>query len=430
LEALVEWYRTGEDTARRAYDRAWVADRDSTVDTINGFIEVYMDPRGQKGTWEALVFYVNQHKTEAIRQIAANAQWFEDRMPWDPAYRRQDVRGVTARAIDVVIESGESGPITPIGINLPNDQTIREEHGSKSVTLSNVLEAYDKSLPKDYHREFSWSLDEALRAERWSSFANELSTNLHEVIGHGSGLVETRLDGAPQAYLREYYSALEETRADLVARYFIADGRMVELGLIPQEHFDEVVRAEYEAYARNALVQLRRVRDGHRLEEDHMRNRQAIVRWLMANSRAIEQRVKDGKTYFVATDVTAFRDGVGRLLGEVQRIKAQGDYDAARTLFETYGIDFPPDLRDEVVQRVETLGLPSYTGFVMPVLAPVLDEHGEVVDATISYPCDFAQQMLDYSRRYCLRPVPAVGPDQGLVGEQVGLLRHTGRTTV
>jgi dipeptidyl-peptidase-3 len=429
LEALIEWYRTGDDRQRQAYDKAWVADRDSTVDTINGFIEVYMDPRGHKGAWEALVFYVNPHKTEAIRRIAVNAQWFEDRMPWDPAYRRQEVQGVTARAIDVVVECGDSGPITPIGINLPNDQTIREEHGSKSVSLSNVLEAYDKALPKGYHREFSWSAEEALRAEQWSSFANELSTNLHEVIGHGSGLVEGRLEGAPQAYLREYYSALEETRADLVALYFIADRQMVGLNLIPEEHFDTVVRAEYEAYARNALVQLRRVREGHRLEEDHMRNRQAIVRWLMANSEAVEQRVRDGKTYFVATDPRAFRDGVGRLLHEVQRIKAQGDYDAARALFESYGINFPTELRDEVVQRVETLGLPSYTGFVMPVLTPVLDDAGTVVDVTIAHPCDFTRQMLRYSRRYCLRPVPSVGPDPQWAGrhERVDPMERTTR---
>lgn len=410
LEELIRWYRTGEDDARQAYDRAWVADQDSPVDTINGFIEVYMDARGHKGAFEALVFYVNKPKTASAQRIAAHAQWFEDRMPWDPAYRRSQVQGVTARAIDVVLEAGDSAPITPIGINLPNDQMIREQYGSKSVSLSNVLESYDKALPGGYRLEFSWTPEEAERAEQWSSFAGELSTNLHEIIGHGSGLVEERLEGSPQTYLREYYSALEETRADLVALYFIADPKMVELELIPAEHFDTVVLAEYEAYARNALVQLRRVREGNRIEEDHMRNRQAIVRWLMAHTRAIEERERDGKTYFVVVDPAAFREGVGRMLGEVQRIKAQGDYAAARQLFEAHGIYFPEWLRDQVVERVKAIGLPSYTGFVQPTVSPVRDASGEVVDATIAYPCDFTAQMLDYSTRYTLRPVPSVGP--------------------
>jgi dipeptidyl-peptidase-3 len=411
LDALIAWYRTGDDEARRAYDTAWVADQHSTVDTINGFIEVYMDPRGHKGAWEGLVYYVNRQKTEAVQRIADHAQWFEDHMPWDPAYRRRDVQGVTARAIDVVVETGDSGPLTPIGINLPNDQAIREVFGSKSVSLSNVLDAYDRSLPAGYRTEFSWTPEEAARAERWSTLTNELSTNLHEVIGHGSGLVEPQLGGAPQAFLREHYSALEETRADLIALYFIADAKMIELDLVPADGFDEVVLAEYEAYARNALVQLRRVREGTTLEEDHMRNRQAIVMWLIANTGAVERRVRDGKFYFVVVDVAAFRAGVGRLLHEVQRIKAQGDYEAARALFERYGIVFDPAIRDDVVRRVDALGLPSYTGFVMPALEPVRDASGTLVDVAIRHPRDFAAQMLAYSARYCLRPVPTVGPE-------------------
>lgn len=410
LDALIAWYRTGDDADRRRYDQTWVSDQDSPIDTINGFIEVYVDARGHKGAWEGLVYYVNREKTDAAARIAAHAQWFEDRMPWDPAYRRRDVLGVTARAIDVVLETGDSGPMTPIGINLPNDQAIREQHGSKSVTLSNVIEAYDRSLPTGYRVEFSWTAAEADRAERWGTHADELSTNLHEIIGHGSGLVEERLGSAPQTFLREYYSALEEARADLVALYFIADRKMTELDLIPAASFDEVVQAEYEGYARNALVQLRRVREGTRLEEDHMRNRQAIVHWLMAETPAVERRQRDGKTYYVVTSVEAFRAGVGRLLGEVQRIKAQGDYDAARAFFETHGITFDAALRDEVVARVDALGLPSYTGFVMPALTAVRDERDQVVDVAISYPCDFTAQMLDYSARYCLRPVPNVGP--------------------
>jgi dipeptidyl-peptidase-3 len=399
LEALVRFYETGEERDREAYDIAWVHDKDSPVDTINGFIEAYMDARGVKGAWESLVYYVNRHKTENIRKIAANAQWFEDRMPWAAEYRKQGVRGVTANAIDVVIECGESAPVTPVGINLPNDQKIRETYGSKSVSLSNVNEAYDKSTQPEFRREFAWTPEEAARAEKWNAVASELTTDLHEVIGHGSGKVAERLDGNPQAFLKEQYSALEEARADLIALYFIADPRLVELGIIRAEDQQEIVLTEYEGYSRNALVQLRRIREGTQIEEDHMRNRQTIVRWLMANTKAIEVRQRDGKTYYVMVDAAAFRDGVGRLLGEVQRIKSEGDYDAAKGLFETYGVHFDPALRDEVVARVERLNMPSYTGFVQPRLDPVHGADGTISDVRISYPLDLTTQMLEYSGR-------------------------------
>jgi dipeptidyl-peptidase-3 len=399
LTALVRFYRTGEEADRVAYDVAWVADRDSPVDTINGFIEVYMDARGHKGAWEALVYYVNAEKTQGIRRLAEAAQWFEDRMPWADHYKKQGVRGITANAIDVVIETGESGPITPVGINLPNDQNIREQHGSKSVSLTNVNIAYDRSTAPEFRREFAWTPEEAARAEKWSAVASELTTDLHEVIGHGSGLVSERLQGSPQSALKEQYSALEESRADLVALYFVADPKLIELGLVPPEDHEEIVLAEYEAYTRNALVQLRRIREGTQIEEDHMRNRQMIVQWLMANTNAIEVRRRDGKTYFVMVDAKAFRAGVGRLLGDVQRIKAEGDYAAARMLFETYGVHFDPTLRDEVVARVDRLQMPSYTGFVQPRLEIVKDAGGQVIDVAISYPLDLTAQMLEYSGR-------------------------------
>ena len=287
-------------------------------------------------------------------------------MPWDPKYRKPTVTGVSARAIDVVVEAGDSAPMTPIGINLPNDQAIREAYGSKSVSLSNIFEAYNKSTPASLREEFSWSPDEAARAERWGDFAAELSTNLHEIIGHGSGLVEPEVAEDLSNRLREQYSTLEETRADLVALYFVADPQMVALGLVEAADHRDIVLAEYEGYARNALVQLRRVREGTTLEEDHMRNRQAIVHWLMAHTTAIERRVRDGKTYYVMVDAAAFRDGVGRMLGEIQRIKAQADYDAAAALFEAHGTHFEPALRDEVLARTDALDLPAYTGFVQP----------------------------------------------------------------
>ena len=396
LDALITFYRTGEEADRRAYDIAWVQDKDSPVDTINGFIEVYLDPRGVKGSWEGLVFYVNQAKTQRIKTIAANAQWFEDHMPWDAKYRKPSVQGIVANAIDVVVETGDSGPVTPIGINLPNDQEIREKYGSKSVALSNVNEAYDRSSPGSMRSEFTWTPEEAQRAEQFGTFAGELTTDMHEVIGHASGR-QAEGKANPQALLKEEFSALEEGRADLVGLYFIADPKVVELGIIPAADHDNMVRAEYESYTRNALVQLRRIREGTQIEEDHMRNRQMIVRWLMANTKAIEQRTRDGKTFLVMVDVKAFREGVGRLLAEVQRIKSEGDYAAGKKLFETYGVHFDPKLRDEVVARVDKLNLPSYSGFVMPKLTPVTGADGAITDVSISYPLDLKTQMLEYS---------------------------------
>ena len=397
LEALVRFYETGEDADRVTYDIAWVEDDDSPIDTINGFIENYLDVRGVKGAWEAIVFYVNQEKTESLRRLAEEAAWFEVRMPWDPQWRRSDVVGVTARAIDVIVETGEAGPTTAIGINLPNDQRIRETHGSKSVTIANINEAYDKSQVPAFRREFCWSEEEIARAEQWGAVASEATTAIHEVLGHGSGRVADRLQGQPQLALKEQYSALEETRADLVALYFVSEPRVGEIGLVPLAHQRDVVLAEYEAYARNALVQLRRVREGTTLEEDHMRNRQLIVNWLIAHTTAIEVRRRDDKTYYVLVDPQAFREGAGRLLAEVQRIKSEGDYEAARALFEAYGIHFDPALRDEIVARVDRLNLPSYTGFVQPRLQPAWDAAGRIADVRISYPMDLERQMLEYS---------------------------------
>jgi dipeptidyl-peptidase III len=343
------------------------------------------------------VYFVDDEKTAALARLASAAPAFEAKMPWDPRWRREEVRGVTARAIQVVIETGESGPVTPVGINLPNDQAVRERYGSKSVSLSNIVEAYEKSEKPEFRQEFCWSSDELARARAWASLANEVSTAIHEVLGHGSGRVEERLKGQPQLALKEQYSALEESRADLVALYFIGDPDIAAIGLVPGAHQDEIVQAEYEAYARNALVQLRRVREGSVIEEDHMRNRQMIVQWLVANTGAIDVRRRDGKTFYVMSDAKQFHDGVARLLSEVQRIKSEGDYASAKTLFEQYGVHFDPALRDEVVARVDRLKLPSYTGFVQPRLAPVFDASRQITDVAISYPLDLETQMLEYS---------------------------------
>ena len=397
LEALIRFYETGDDADRIAYDIAWVGDQDSPVDTINGFVEVYMDPRGVKGAWEGIVCHVHEAKTRALQALAAHAQWFEDHMPWDAQFRKDDVTGVTARAIEVVVSTGDSGPVAPVGINLPNDQAIRERLGSKSMFLANVADAYERSTPEAMRAEFSWSAEEASRAARWGAFAQELTTAMHEVIGHGSGRMAPGISDPPARLLEEQYSAIEEARADLVALYFLPDGKLVELGLLPAGDRDAIVMTEYEYFVRNALVQLRRVREGTSLEEDHMRNRQMIVNWLRAHTSAVETRRRDGKTYFVMTDAAAFRDGVGLLLAEVQRIKGEGDLAAARDLFETYGVYFDGALRDEIVARVDRLQLPAYTGFVMPRLEARRDADGTIVDVEISYPCDLEAQMLEYA---------------------------------
>jgi dipeptidyl-peptidase-3 len=396
LRALIQWYRTGEQSDREKFDIAWVADKASPVDTINGFIEVYLDPRGIKGSWEAVVFSVDPEKTKTIKTIGDNAQWFEDHMPYDTKFRKADVKGIIANAIDVIVETGDSGPVTPVGINLPNDQRIREQYGSKSVSLSNVVEAYDRSTPGTMRGEFSWTPEEAQRGMKYGSLADVLHTDMHEVIGHASGQQVPGLKGTPQQALKEHFSALEEGRADLVGLYFLADPKLVELGVIPATDQNDLVLSEYEGYTRNALVQLRRIREGTTIAEDHMRNRQMIVRWLMANTKAIEQRTRDGKTYLTMIDPKAFREGVGRLLTEVQRIKSEGDYAAAAKLFDTYGVNFDPKLRDEVVGRVDKLNLPSYSGFVMPKLEPVTGADGKITDVKISYPQDLTTQMLEY----------------------------------
>jgi dipeptidyl-peptidase-3 len=404
LDRLIRFYETGEERDRIAYDIAWVEDRDSPIDTINGFVENYLDARGVKGAWEGIVCYVNRAKTESLQRLAEAAPWFEERLPIDAEWRRRDVVGVTARAIDVIVETGDAGPVTAVGINLPNDQSVRERHGSKSVSLANINEAYDESQPAAFRREFCWSADELARAERWSALASEVTTAIHEVLGHGSGRVADHLGGQPQLVLKEQYSAIEEARADLVALYFVPEPRIAELGLLPAAHQTEIVLAEYEAYARTALVQLRRVREGTSLEEDHMRNRQMIVHWILKNTKAIEVRIRDGRTFYVVVDAKAFHDGVGRLLRDVQRIKSQGDYPRARALFEEYGIYFDAALRDEIVRRVDDLQLPSYTGFVQPRLQPVLGPDGSIADVQISYPLDLERQMLEYSGK--LPPPP------------------------
>jgi dipeptidyl-peptidase-3 len=399
LGLLNHYYRTGNPIDFRAYNIAWVADDSSPVDTINGFIEVYLDARAQKGAWEGIVYFNDPKKMEMIRKIAENAQWFEDHMPYNPKYRKPEVKGISAKAIQVVMAAGDAGPVPPIGINLPNPRDVREQYGSKSVSLSNVIEAYDKSKSAEERREFCFDEAEFERATKHSSLVLDLHVNMHEVIGHGSGKVSEKLKVEPEEAIGEYYSALEEARADLVALWFTGDPKLVDLGLVNSKDHKEVERATYESYTRGVLAQLRRIRIGDKLEEDHMRNRQMIVYWLMDNTNSIEVKHRDRKTYYVIVDVAEWRKGVGELLTEVQRIKSEGDREAAEPLFEKYGIRFDPKLRDEVVARYEKLDRPSYTGFVMPTLTTVLDEDGNITDVHVSYPVDLETQMLGWSGR-------------------------------
>ncbi len=408
LEKLIRFYRTGAVADREAYDIAWVADDASAVDTINGFVEVYVDPRGKKGSWEGAVFYEDPHKAELIKGLAANAQWFEDHMPYAPPFRKPEVRGISARSIDIVCETGDSGPVTPVGINLPNDQRVREQHGSKSVSLANVVTAGQALGNTGALDEFCWDASEKARAERWGPLVGEMFTNMHEVIGHASGQQDAAHQGDPATWIGEDYSALEEGRADLVALYFMGDPKLKDLGLLDDPA--EAALASYESYVRNGLLlQLRRIREGNQIEEDHMRNRAMVAHWILLNSGAIEPRTRDGERYFVVTDAAAFREATGRLLAEVQRIKSTGDRAAAAALFDAHGDTFDPAVRDEVLARYERLNVPSYTGFVMPRLSPVWGPDGALADVTISYPASIEEQMLEWSGRRA--PPPALPDD-------------------
>ncbi len=395
LRHLIRYYETGDPEDWRRFNIAWVQDTDSVVDQINGFVEVYLDARGQKGAWEAVVSFLNVPKTAAIEKLAAEAQWFEERMPWDDEFKKENVVGISARSISVITETGDSGPITPIGINLPNETDIREQYGSKSVNLSNVVEAYEESRAGGSAAEFAWSQAEVERAAKWGAISGDIHTNLHEVVGHASGKLRPEIRN-PASKLGMYSSTLEEARADLVGLYWIPDDKLREMGIVPDP---DAALAEYEAYARNALVQLRRVALGDRLEDDHMRNRQLVVHWLIDNSDAIAVERRDGKTYYRVTAVDAFREASGRLLGEIMRIKATGDFAAGKALVERYGTRIDETLHREVLARIEALGLPSATGFVQPELRLVHGEDGQVVDVVVHYPMSLAAQMLRFSGR-------------------------------
>ncbi|MFA6542114.1 MAG: peptidase M49 [Bacteroidota bacterium] len=397
LEKLIKFYQTGDPNDWRSYNIGWVKETSSQIDMIHGFIEVYLDARGAKGQFESVIDFANPELTELFQKVGTNAQYFEDRMPWLDIYKKKDVKPLKYTVINVVVETGDAGPVSAIGINLPNEQDVREQYGSKSVTLYNIVDAYDKTGGKDITKEFAFDEAERENDEKYGSLADNLHTALHEVLGHASGKVSPNLKVDPQAALPGYYSTLEEARADLVAMYHIWDPKLVEIGLIPNTM--DVVKAMYDKEVRNAcLVQLQRVPKGHdQLEEDHMKNRQLIAHWLWKNAGCIERVERNGKTYFHVTDYQKMREGVGKLLAEIQRIKAEGDFEGIKKLVDTYGLKIDTALRDQVLARMEKLDRAVYTGFVMPELEPVKDAHGTITDIAVSYPLDLAKQMLEYS---------------------------------
>ena len=399
IATLIDYYRTGDLRTFDAYSILWVEDTDSQVDFVNGFIETYGDALGLKASWESTVNFRNEEATRRTQTISENAQWFEDHSPVDQRFKKEQVKGVSAKVITVTMLGGDCYPSTPIGINLPNADWIRRDHGSKSVTIENIMEAYDKaSQGSGFSDEFVWSDEERNRIKTYGFLTDMLHTDLHECLGHGSGQL---LPGTDPDALKAYASTLEEARADLFGLYYLADPKMQELGLVPD---GEAFKAEYYKYMMNGLLtQLVRIEEGKEVEEAHMRNRQLIARWVFeqgATDKVVELKKREGKTFVVINDYQQLRALFGKLLAEVQRIKSEGDYDAGRSLVENYGVKIDPVLHHEIRERYVRLHLSPYKGFVNPIMREVKDDSGHVTDITLDYTEGYAEQMLRYSRDY------------------------------
>lgn len=399
IATLIDYYRTGDLRTFDAYSILWVEDTDSQVDFVNGFIETYGDALGLKASWESTVNFRNEEATRRTQIISENAQWFEDHSPVDKRFKKERVKGVSAKVITVTMLGGDCYPSTPIGINLPNADWIRRDHGSKSVTIENIMEAYDKaSQGSGFSDEFVWSDEERNRIKTYGFLTDMLHTDLHECLGHGSGQL---LPGTDPDALKAYASTLEEARADLFGLYYLADPKMQELGLVPD---GEAFKAEYYKYMMNGLLtQLVRIEEGKDVEEAHMRNRQLIARWVFeqgATDKVVELKKREGKTFVVIHDYQQLRVLFGKLLAEVQRIKSEGDYEAGRSLVENYGVKIDPVLHHEIRERYVRLHLSAYKGFVNPVMREVKDNSGHVTDITLDYTEGYAEQMLRYSRDY------------------------------
>ena len=399
IATLIDYYRTGDLRTFDAYSILWVEDTDSQVDFVNGFIETYGDALGLKASWESTVNFRNEEATRRTQTISENAQWFEDHSPVDQRFKKERVKGVSAKVITVTMLGGDCYPSTPIGINLPNADWIRRDHGSKSVTIENIMEAYDKaSQGSGFSDEFVWSDEERNRIKTYGFLTDMLHTDLHECLGHGSGQL---LPGTDPDALKAYASTLEEARADLFGLYYLADPKMQELGLVPD---GEAFKAEYYKYMMNGLLtQLVRIEEGKDVEEAHMRNRQLIARWVFeqgATDKVVELKKREGKTFVVINDYQQLRALFGKLLAEVQRIKSEGDYEAGRSLVENYGVKIDPVLHHEIRERYVRLHLSPYKGFVNPIMREVKDDSGYVTDITLDYTEGYAEQMLRYSRDY------------------------------
>ena len=400
LELLIEYYKTGDLRKWDEFNVEWVKDTEGTVDFINGFVEDYNDPLGRKGAWEGYVNIKDKAASERTEILCGNAQWFEDNAPIDPRFKKKEVKGITAKVVNAVCLAGDSYPSTPIGINLPNADWIRKDHGSKSVTIANITHAYDyaaEESPASALKEFAYDDAEIEFYKKYGSYADEIHTDLHECLGHGSGQL---LPGVSTTALGEYSSALEEARADLFGLYYTADPKMVELGIMPDP---EAYKAEYSAYIRNGLfVQFNRVELGRPNTEAHMQNRKLIAEWCYekgAKDNVIEKKVRDGKTYFVVNDFQALRGLFAQLLAEIQRIKSEGDYAAGKKLIETYAVNIDPELHKEVKARYEALNLKPYGGFINPEIVPVYKGR-EIVDYEIVYKDNYLEQMLEYGKKY------------------------------
>lgn len=399
IRLLTEFYRTGDLKTFDAYSIVWLKDTDSQVDFVNGFIESYGDPLGIKASWESIVNFKDLEATRRTELISENAQWFEDHSPVAPQFRKEKVKGVSAKVITAAMLGGDLYPSTAIGINLPNSNWIRSVHGSKSVTIGNLTSAYNQAARGNGFRdEFVYSPVEIGLLDKYADITGDLHTDLHECLGHGSGRL---LPGVDPDALKAYGSTIEEARADLFGLYYIPDPRMVELGLVPDA---EAYKAEYYAYMMNGLMtQLVRIEPGCNVEEAHMRNRQLIARWALeqgAEQKVVELVVRDGKTFVRINDYELLRSLFGRLLAEVQRIKSEGDYEAARQLVETYAVRIDPALHAEVLERYRQLHLAPYKGFINPVYTPCYDAEGRWTDVKVDYTEGYAAQMLRYSRDY------------------------------
>ena len=403
IEKLIAYYQTGDLKTFDAYSILWVEDTASEVDFVNGFIETYGDPLGMKASWESTVNFINKEATTRTKIISDNAQWFEDHSPVDARFKKEEVKGVSAKVITVAMLGGDCYPATPIGINLPNADWIRRDHGSKSVTIENITEAYDKAAQGNgFGEEFIWSDTERTLIKQYGFESDNLHTDLHECLGHGSGKL---LPGTDPDALKAYSSTLEEARADLFALYYMADAKITELGLLPNE---EAYKAAYYKYIMNGLMtQLVRIELGKDVTEAHMRNRQLIAKWAYEQGKAdkvIEISERDGKHYIVVNDYAKLRELFGKLLAEVQRIKSEGDYAAGKALVENYGVKVDPTLHKEILERYTKLHLAPYKGFVNPQMKEVKNAKGEVTDIVLDYSEGYAEQMLRYSRDYSFLP--------------------------